>query len=211
MVAPMRWEPAAWSGPHHAAYAPVVAALATVEAWPSVAELDELLAPWLRAAPRPMRLVEQTGATGVYELCVVDQAEIPTRTANAHDLWNAIVWATFPRSKWALAERLGALQRARVAAGPLPGTRGPRHDRLALVDEGGLAVVGDRAVIVGHAILEHAARGAAGAVRAARIPVPAVVWTAAAVDAALADAIAVDALGQGPGVPIELAALAPWD
>lgn len=199
----MIWRPSAWTDPRFAAYAPVLAALTELPRWPTVAELDRALAPWLGGGPRPVHLVEQTPATGIYELWVADRAEVPTRPDNAHDLWNAVVWATFPCAKWALADRLGALQRARVgAAGGLPGTRTPDHDRLALVDEGGLVEVGPRAVVFGHAILEHAARGALE-VRAAAVTLPEVPWTAAAVDVALADAIAAGRLGGGPGVAIE--------
>ena len=199
----MIWCPAAWTDPRFAAYAPVLAALAALPGAPSVADLDRALAPWLGGGPRPIRLVEQTAATGIYELWVADRAEVPTRPGNAHDLWNAVVWATFPRAKWALADRLGALQRVRVgAAGGLPGTRTPDHDRLALVDEGGLIEVGSRAAVFGHAILEHAARGALD-VRAAAVALPEVPWTAAAVDVALAEAIATGRLGGGPGVAID--------
>lgn len=200
-----------WSGPRFAAYAPAIAGLAALPRWPTVAELDRALGAGLRAAP--VRLVEQDAATGPYELAIADAACVPTRAGNAHDLWNAIVWATFPQAKRALTARLADYQRARYAAGAkLPGARAPAHDRLALLDEGGLIVVGARAVVFGHAILEHAARGEV-AVRAAVLRLPEEVgWRAESVDAALAAALdAGAAVEPGPGVAIDDAALAPWD
>lgn len=206
----LAWPPA-WSGPRFAAYAPAIARLAASPRWPTVAELDDALASGLRAAA--VRLVEQGAATAPYELAIADAGCVPTRAGNAHDLWNAIVWATFPRAKRTLTARLADYQRVRHAAGPrLPGARAPAHDRLALLDEGGLIAVGGRALVFGHAILEHAARGAV-AVRAAVLRLPGEVdWRADRVDAALAAALdAGAAVEPGPGVAIDDAALAPWD
>jgi len=205
----LAWPPA-WSGPRFAAYGPAIAGLAALPRWPTVAELDRALGGGLRAAA--VRLVEQDAATAPYELAIADAGCVPTRADNAHDLWNAIVWATFPRAKRTLTARLADFQRARYAAGAkLPGARAPAHDRLALLDEGGLIAVGGRAVVFGHAILEHAARGAV-AVRAAVLRLPAeVAWRADRVDAALAAALeAGAAVEPGPGVAIDDAALAPW-
>ena len=206
----LAWPPA-WSGPRFAAYAPTIARVAAWSRWPTVAELDRALADGLGAAP--VRLVEQVADTAPYELAIADQGCVPTRADNAHDLWNAIVWATFPAAKRALTARLADYQRVRHAGGAkLPGGRAPAHDRLALLDEGGLVAVGGRAVVLGHAILEHAARGEV-AVRAAVLRLSAdVPWRAAAVDAALAAALADGAaVAPGPGVAIDDAALAPWD
>lgn len=211
------WAPATWTGPRLAAYAPLVSRLAAFASWPAVDELDALLADRLRGGDhRPVRLVEQPASRArgalLYEVHVIERGEVPTRAANAHDLWNALVWATFPRAKWALADRLGALQRARAAAGPrLPNARAPEHDRLALLDEGALIVSGARAAVFGHAILEHAARGALD-IRAARVELdPSLPWRADAIDAALAPAIAAGrTVEPGPGAPIDDASLAPW-
>lgn len=213
----MTWAPASWTGPRLAAYAPLVARLAAASSWPTVPELDGLLADRLRGdGHRPVRLIEQRArpAPGalLYEVHVIERGEVPTRAANAHDLWNALVWATFPRAKWAIADRLGVIQQARAAAGPrLPGTRAPSHDRLAMLDEGGLIVVGARAVVLGHAVLEHAARGVID-IRAARFPLhAALAWQADAIDAALAAAIAGGGeVAPGPGVAIDDATLVGW-
>ncbi|MEZ4402145.1 MAG: DUF3025 domain-containing protein [Kofleriaceae bacterium] len=208
----MRWQPADWTGPRFAAYQATLRRLVALPTWPSVAELDAALAPQLRAVE--VRLVEpppRGPEAPLYELQIADRREVPTRPGDAHDLWNAVVWATFPAAKWALTAGLAAAQRRRRAAGPrLPGTRTPDHDRRAMLDEGGLLVAGARAVVFGHAILEHAARGVT-AVRAARLALEVADWTAAAVDAAAAAALNAGVVpSPGPGTPIDDAALAPW-
>ncbi|HVV83533.1 MAG TPA: DUF3025 domain-containing protein [Kofleriaceae bacterium] len=211
----MSWEPSRWTGPRLAAYAPLVARLAAFSRWPSVDELDAVLADRLRAG-RPVRLVAQPSSrapdTLLYEVHVVERGEVPTREENPHDLWNALVWATFPRAKWALADRLGAIQRERAAAGPrLPGTRAPSHDRLAMLDEGGLIVSSGRAVVFGHAVLEHAARGI-DTIRAARFSLPGDrSWDRDVIDLALASAITDGReIDPGPGIAIDATTLVPW-
>lgn len=174
-------------GPWFRAVAAPAAAVAGFGEWPSVEELDRVLAPWLRAAG--VRLVAAAvpmarAGEEVYELRIADDGEVPTRAASWHDLLNALQWAAFPRAKRALTARLAGFQRERVAArdaagGRWPGRRDPEHDRLALVDEGGLIVLhaaaaapptpetltaavvaGDaRAFVFGHALLEHALSG----------------------------------------------------
>ncbi len=210
----------AWTHARFAPYAALVARIAALPAWPSIAQLDALLADHLRAADRPgVRLVDQPAApsrrrrapvdaAALYELRIIDRGEVPSRHANLHDLCNALVWAVFPRGKWALSRRLADLQRARAAgATRLPGTRTPAHDRLALLDEGGLLCVGATRVVFGHAILEHAARGQDD-VRAAAFPLAAAAVSLAAIDLALAAAIDAGAeVAPGPGIAIDNAQL----
>lgn len=215
------WEPARWTGPRFAPYATLVARLARWSTWPTVAELDDALADHLRGdaggptvrlveqAPAPRRRPPRVDADRLYEVQAAAGA-VPTRPRNLHDLCNALVWATFPRAKLALTARLAVLQRARAGGRHMPGARTPEHDRLALLDEGGLIVAGPRQLVFGHAILEHAARGTL-AVRAARLLLPAPAAAARDVlDRALATAL-VDgaAVEPGPGVAIDDAALAP--
>lgn len=206
----MSWGPARWIGPRFAAYADAIARLGALPSWPTVDALDGALRDGLAVVG--VRLVAQAPDGTPYELAIADERAVPTRTGNAHDLWNAIVWASFPRAKWALTARLAAFQRGRlVGPGPRPGARAPAHDRLALLDEGGVVAVGARAVVFGHAILEHAARDALD-VRAAVLTLAAdVPWQRDAVDAALAAALdAGAAVAPGPGCAIDDAALAPW-
>lgn len=209
-----------WQHVRFAPYAALVARLARLPAWPRVDELDALFADHLRGGPGPaVRLVEQApsprrrrapiDAGALYELRIAERGEVPTRPHNLHDLCNALVWSVFPRSKWSLSVRLAALQRVRAeGARRLPGTRSPAHDRLALLDEGGLVVAGARAAVFGHAILEHAVRGEL-AVRAARMPLadPGLAELTA-IDRALASTIAAGhEVEPGPGVVIDDAAL----
>jgi hypothetical protein len=153
---------------------------------PSVAALDEALGgragvrfvpapPRRRRGPRPMQ----------YDACIVLRGEVPTRANSLHDLMNALVWATFPRSKRAIHER-----QVRLGAPARPRARSPEGDAVAMLDEGGIVIVAAddrraeveaaarardaeavaacvaagaaRGVVFGHAIYEHLARGAEG-------------------------------------------------
>jgi hypothetical protein len=68
---------------------------------------------------------------------------VPTRPGSWHDLMNALVWATFPAAKRALHDRQHGLV---VPAAPGESARRPRElDTLALLDEGGLVVVAEKA------------------------------------------------------------------
>ncbi len=152
---------------------------------PSVAQLAAALRDHL--APTGLRLVEappppsrrKKGAfdpRSIYEIRIAEAGEIPTRPDNLHDVCNALSWAAFPAAKWALTRRIADLQRARMGpGGAQPGTRDREHDRLALLDEGGLlrlrAAEGERGVLVGHALWQHAAMGAGG-IRAAAVAAP---------------------------------------
>lgn len=160
---------------------------------PTVAELQaalgELLAAHrltlVEAPPMPKRRKKAVfDPLSIYEIRVAETGEIATRPDNLHDVCNALSWAAFPRAKWALTRRIAELQRARMGAdGSQPGTRTREHDRLALLDEGGLIELGGdpavhdsgdagRGVVVGHALWQHAALGHPG-VRAAVVRLPA--------------------------------------
>ena len=210
---------AAWTHPRFAPYAHLVARLAARPGFPTVAELDAVLADHLRRpGGRAVRLVEQRpaprrrqvlDAAALYEPHIADRGEVPTRPGNLHDLCNALVWAVFPRAKWSLTVRVAALQRARAAgAARLPGTRSAEHDRLALLDEGGLLALAGGDVVFGHAVLEHVVRGRLD-VRAARCPLAVEPGASLdAVDAALAAALDAGATAApGPGVAIDDARL----
>jgi hypothetical protein len=166
---------------------------------PGVAELAAALRAHL--APHGLRLVEATAPPprrkkapfdprSIYEIRIAEAGEIPTRPDNLHDVCNALSWAAFPTAKWALTCRIAELQKARMAQdGSQPGTRDREHDRLALLDEGGLLRLRDAegrdgatgpggpggprelGVLVGHALWQHAALGHRG-IRAAVAPAP---------------------------------------
>lgn len=112
----------------------------------------------------PFRFEPQTHKRGrgaldfdaLYEVRIALHGVIPTRT-HVHDLMNALVWATFPRSKRALAERQHRALVAQVGERPtqLPNARTRERDVLAMIDEGGVLSVGSELLIFGHAIYEH--------------------------------------------------------
>ncbi len=85
---------------------------------------------------RPIALAE------LYEGRIVERGEVPTRADDWHDLFNALAFLAFPRSKRALHARQYGLLRARLSPGAkrLPNARTREQDALALFDEGGLCV-----------------------------------------------------------------------
>ena len=154
-------------------------------AWPDVASIDAALSPLAgvhfvagdKVRPR-RRAGRAIDGDDIYEIHISSRREVPTRPDNAHDLLNALAWAAFPAGKWSLTAQLAAAQRERLADRPwrLPGARTRRHDWLALLDEGGILVARAapsgvdplaadlasgraRALIFGHALLEHALEG----------------------------------------------------
>lgn len=103
---------------------------------------------WARAeglacgSGRPLRFVAAPDAAGTapaalrvaYERRVFDTGEVATRTdpgGHLHDLYNALMWFAWPRSK----ARLNALHVATSAAPGAP--RGALRDALTLLDENG--------------------------------------------------------------------------
>jgi hypothetical protein len=125
------------------------------------------------APPRSRR--RRTGpvdVTALYDARITLEKTVPTRACSWHDLMNALVWGTFPRSKAALHARQHRAIAERVAPGArtLPATRTRELDALALLDEGGVVVLARRPgvpIVFGHAIYESLALGIAPAVVAA--------------------------------------------
>lgn len=184
---------AIFSSPLAWPFAPLRFLLGAAAGIPPIDAIDAALAPragvrFVTAPPRPGRRARAVAPVdpAVYDTAIVERGEVPTRPGNAHDLANALVWATFPRSKRALhARQLGAV---RAAARPgQPWARSEEGDALAMLDEGGVVLVasprevedverdlrrGDDAalaararerraigVVFGHSILEHLGRG----------------------------------------------------
>jgi len=222
---PSPWQFARLTRPRFAGIADLVARLADAPDWPSVAMLNERFAAELgsvgvqlveAAKTRTMRGPDgMVDPSSLYEVRIVERGEVPTRPCNAHDLCNALAWAAFPRAKLALSRALADVQRARaVGRQTLPATRTPAHDRLALIDEGGVVcVVGSRAPqtwIFGHALYEHAYDGDGDLrVRGAAIDLAlpdgdglGVEAARAVVDRALAAADLACAVRPGPGIPV---------
>ena len=120
-----------------------------------------------------MRFVPPSAADPYYEVQVFETGRVQTRAASPHDLFNALAWLAFPRTK----ARINAMHAAEI---PLEGgRRGRRRDMLTIFDEGGALVAGDadvealvrgmrwrelfldhagafRIVVFGHAVMEQA-------------------------------------------------------
>ncbi|HSD60727.1 MAG TPA: DUF3025 domain-containing protein, partial [Burkholderiales bacterium] len=119
------------------------APLGDLPAWPRHDELNALPpgpAGWPRnARGLPIRFVSPPGpgaAQSLYEQEIAAFGRVPTRGGNWHDLFNALVWISFPRSKSALNARHCAAREARAEAS----RRSPVEDALAGFDESGVAV-----------------------------------------------------------------------
>ncbi|OGA73523.1 MAG: hypothetical protein A3G81_05910 [Betaproteobacteria bacterium RIFCSPLOWO2_12_FULL_65_14] len=127
---------------------------------------------------RALRFVPPGTSDAYYEIRVYESGCVATRPDNLHDLFNALAWLAFPRTK----ARVNALHAAAIPGER--GKRGPKRDLLTLFDEGGAMIeCGDpelvemarefrwkelfwqnrsrvlarmRFVVIGHAVLEKA-------------------------------------------------------
>ena len=80
-----------------------------------------------------------------YEVRVYLDGKVPTRPENIHDLFNALAWLAFPRTKALLNRKHYEAMIARDGesghdAARLPGSRGTARDVLTLFDESGVIV-----------------------------------------------------------------------
>lgn len=86
-----------------------------------------------------VRFVPPGAADPYYEVHVFETGRVQTRPESPHDLFNALAWLAFPRTK-ALINALHAEEIPRER-----GRRGRRRDLLTLLDEGGVIVQTDDA------------------------------------------------------------------
>jgi hypothetical protein len=147
----------------HAFYWPIADAAARLaqrapEDWPARVELDALHAEAARNAQVPaLSFVpyarrprgESVRFEQLYDGAIARLRHVPTREGNWHDLFNALSFASFPRSKHALHARQAALLEARLrsSGGKLYRERTPEQDALTLLDEGGCVVAASEARI----------------------------------------------------------------
>jgi hypothetical protein len=179
---PIEFRAADFSHPIFDPLRPALEQLGGRDDWPSLERLNSLAerAAVRTASRHEIRFVAPSAGTSGYEPLIHATGRVPTRTRNWHDLFNALVWLAFPRSK-------AALNALHVAEMPREGgRRGPVRDLLTLLDEGGVLVayeddvlpglVGDfrwkelfwtrrasaangmRLAVLGHAVLEMALR-----------------------------------------------------
>lgn len=114
-----------------------------VDVWPSLADLQALLDRHCVGEER-IRLVPQTAATEgshlQYQVRMHERGELLAREGNAHDLFNALTWAAFPRTKRAITSR----QLRALSETTCKGNRNSEADALTLFDEAGVVVIHDR-------------------------------------------------------------------
>ena len=122
---------------------------------------------------KAVTFVEPQSSNPYYELHLFQSGEVNTRPGNKHDLFNALVWLAFPKTK----ARINAMHAREIPREG--GKRGRLRDMLTLFDEGGAIAVGGgdiaelvrgarwktlflerhrdlRLVVLGHAVLEQA-------------------------------------------------------
>jgi hypothetical protein len=122
---------------------------------------------------KPIRFVPPSASDPYYEVHLFETGQVQTRPENWHDLFNALVWLAFPKTK----ARINAMHAAEIPRES--GRRGRLRDLLTIFDEGGAIVAGGEAVaalvrearwrelfverhrefrivVVGHAVLEQA-------------------------------------------------------
>jgi hypothetical protein len=83
---------------------------------------------------RPLRFVPPAGSDPYYEVHLFETGQVQTRAGNRHDLFNALCWLAFPRTK----ARINALHAAEIPREG--GRRGRLRDLLTIFDEGGALV-----------------------------------------------------------------------
>ena len=147
MKQPSGWNPQSLlQSPLFAPLHPVLARLKSQD-FPALSDFNALLAdfvpPIAVQSGKPLRFVaQQRGKLPLeaqYEPRCYLHGEVQTREANWHDLFNALVWLTFPKAKAAVNARH---YRALVESPEgVAGTRGRRRDMLTLLDESGVIVV----------------------------------------------------------------------
>lgn len=81
-----------------------------------------------------MRFVAPSGADPYYEIHLFETGQVQTRAGSLHDLFNALCWLAFPRTK----ARINALHAAEMPREG--GRRGRLRDLLTIFDEGGALV-----------------------------------------------------------------------
>ncbi len=110
--------------------------------WPTHAELSAAARDAKTSRGKPVRFVKPRERSDrerpYYEQHIAETGEIETRSHSWHDLFNALVWIAFPRTK----STINAQHAAILAEGGEAEARrrSAERDALTLFDEGGVAV-----------------------------------------------------------------------
>lgn len=131
-----------------APYQDLTISLMDYESWPLCEDLNRW-ASALEGVEMPVSFVPPSETKladdqlAPYDQVITEKRCVRTRERHWHDLMNALLWAAFPKAKWALHERQHhEVQRMRTNG---ESNRSPMHDTLAMLDEGGvLAIVDER-------------------------------------------------------------------
>lgn len=112
------------------------------ERWPTARELSALAGDLRTASGHPLAFVpppeKPSPERRHYELRIAATGEVETRPANWHDLFNALQWVAWPKTKAAInAQHVVAFKAGGEAE---LRQRSPRRDALTLIDEGGVVV-----------------------------------------------------------------------
>jgi Protein of unknown function (DUF3025) len=86
------------------------------------------------ASGREVRFVAPAADDAYYEIRLFDTGRVETRAESLHDLFNALAWLAFPRTK----ARINAMHAAQIPREQ--GQRGRLRDLLTIFDEGGAIV-----------------------------------------------------------------------
>jgi hypothetical protein len=132
-----RWDLLA--APAFATLAPLLEQLPE-DYFPTLAQLNRMCdeCEVVSGSGAPLEFVPQEAKTDEpYETRVFSRGKVLTRASNWHDLFNALVWITFPRSKAALNRH----HYKEMLAHQAQGKRGTPRDVLTLFDESGVIVV----------------------------------------------------------------------
>lgn len=155
---PGPWMSHPWAS--HPVYAPFKLPLELLlggGAWPDTgalnAALERLEVAPVNATGRPIRFVAPAPQDRNYEIEIFESGRIATRSENWHDLFNALSWMAFPRTKAAL----NALHAAAIP-GEAGGRRSRLRDLLTLFDEGGAVMLLDPSAAAEVANLVRACR-----------------------------------------------------
>jgi hypothetical protein len=145
MVVTERWDDRfATRGPMFEPLAPLTGDFSGSGHWPDLAALNRIAQTHqIRTATgKPIRFVAQgprpTSFEQQYEPRIYLSGEVQTRAENWHDLFNALVWLQFPRTKAVINQRHFLAAQALVEAGHQG--RGAQRDAATLFDESGVVV-----------------------------------------------------------------------
>lgn len=137
-------------------FAPLHAAIARLprERWPAHDDLTRAAAGRATSRGKPLQFVPPRGNTDgerrYYELRIAETGEIETRAENWHDLFNALVWITFPKAKATINAQHAAILEERGEEEAR--RRSPERDALTLFDEGGVIVASNSPQLLGHLV-----------------------------------------------------------